>query len=72
MVFPNVASQINELLHAIYNTNARKKWDVRLTDQFLVESEPVNDGNMLILEEEHEKVVRGYDERECIMKRLHW
>lgn len=67
-----MASQIDELLRLIYDTNARKKWDVRLTDQFLVESEPVNDGNILILEEEHEKVVRGYQERECIMKRLHW
>ena len=72
MVFPNMASQIDELLRLIYDTDARKKWDVRLTDQFYVESEPVNDGNILILEEEHEKVVRGHDERECIIKRLHW
>ena len=32
----------------------------------------VVDNNMIVIEEEVEAMVKGYDERECIYKRFFW
>ena len=71
MLFQNRAKEIDKLLKTMFDVKLRKSWDVRLRDHYLIEQNPVTD-TMLILEEESEKVVRGYPQREVIYKRLHW
>mmetsp|Transcript_5292 Transcript_5292/g.6492 ORF Transcript_5292/g.6492 Transcript_5292/m.6492 type:complete len:163 (+) Transcript_5292:90-578(+) len=70
MVFADQASNVDFYLRAFYDVAERKDWDMGLTEHFLVA--PTINGNMVVIEEEAHHLVRGYTERESILKRFYW
>ena len=70
MRFFKQANLIDHYLKAIFDLKVRKKWDENLTDHFMCGF--IVNRNMIIIEEEAENLVKGYDERECIYKRFFW
>lgn len=68
--FPGMASKTDELLFCILELNMRKRWDKDLTDHYQVGF--VVNRNLVVIEQEADCMVSGYDQRECILKRFYW
>ena len=70
MRFASQAKQIDSFLKALFDLQVRRQWDENLSDHFMCGF--VVNKNMVVIEEEYETLVKGYDERECIYKRFFW
>ena len=65
-----MADKVDFFLNAIFDIRMRKNWDTKLTDHFQIGF--IQNKNMILIEEESEQLVAGYDEREWIYKRFFW
>ena len=70
MRFKGMANKVDYFLHACFDLKVRRKWDISLTDHRMCGF--VVNNNMIVIENEVETMVNGYNERECIYKQFHW
>lgn len=71
MRFEGFADKIDQLIHCIFDFEARKSWDQNIKDHFIA-NEAIINGNMIVVSEEVNEMVLGYDMRQCVKKRFFW